>query len=175
VRIFTGHIAPVHTVSISPLGRFAASAGEDKDVILWDLATSKKIAVCKGHTGIVWSTSISRESTILASGSADGTVRLWDMRMLASGDSDGERCALFSVGQHMLPSLSTHHALQREKEPVRSLSNKVYPSLPCWVHPEEFIARGWSIQCSISHYNRRADITIDPPLLYKVNVLRCVK
>ena len=54
-------------------------AGDDKSIMLWDLAAGKRLNVLKGyHQKPVTSLAWSREGTLLASGSLDNTVRLWD-------------------------------------------------------------------------------------------------
>jgi transcription initiation factor TFIID subunit 5 len=80
-------------MAISPDGKMLASAGsdsmhftviftilgDDNKIILWDLASSKKMATFTGHKRTIWSLDFSAESSILASGSADETVKLWDV------------------------------------------------------------------------------------------------
>jgi len=82
VRLFTEHQAPVYSLASSPDGHFFASSGDDKDITLWDLGTSKRVATLKGHTKTVWSLDFCKGGSHLASGGADGTIRLWDMRMV---------------------------------------------------------------------------------------------
>jgi transcription initiation factor TFIID subunit 5 len=55
-----------------------ASAGEDKSIALWDIASGQRIRTLTAHTKTVWSINFSQEGTVLASGSADQTVRIWD-------------------------------------------------------------------------------------------------
>ncbi len=45
MRILTGHKGAVTSLQVSPCGRLAATAGEDKRIKIWDLAEGKWIKV----------------------------------------------------------------------------------------------------------------------------------
>jgi WD40 repeat protein/tRNA A-37 threonylcarbamoyl transferase component Bud32 len=74
-----GHDAPLHAVAVSPNGRLVASAGEDRVVQLWDLATRRVLRSLKAHTASVCGLDFSPDGRQLASGSLDGTIVLWDV------------------------------------------------------------------------------------------------
>lgn len=57
-----------------------ASAGEDRRIRLWDLATSSLLKELRGHTDTVYSLVWSADSSILTSGGLDGTVRMWNIQ-----------------------------------------------------------------------------------------------
>ena len=61
-----------------PDGKRLASAGRDRAIWLWDLATGQDVARLEGHTNYVFSLAFSPDGKSLASGSGDGTVRIWD-------------------------------------------------------------------------------------------------
>ncbi|HEY7157780.1 MAG TPA: serine/threonine-protein kinase, partial [Gemmataceae bacterium] len=48
-----GHASAVCAVAFEPSGRRLASAGMDGTLVLWDLATGKKLETLRGHTGSV--------------------------------------------------------------------------------------------------------------------------
>ena len=73
-----GHTDEVFAAAFHPDGTRLATAGRDRAVWLWDLATGQEVARLQGHTSYVWSLAFSPDGTTLASGSGDFTVRLWD-------------------------------------------------------------------------------------------------
>ncbi len=75
----SGHAAPLQAVAISPGGRWAASAGDDWVVKVWDLAASQVRYSLRAHTGAVYGLAFSPDGKLLASGSCDGTIAIWDM------------------------------------------------------------------------------------------------
>ena len=57
--------------------RFAVAS--DIGIWLYDVATSRELALLTGHTGGVNAVAFSSNSTKLASGSYDNTVKVWDV------------------------------------------------------------------------------------------------
>jgi WD40 repeat protein len=48
-----GHAAPVTAVDFSPDGKLLASGGNDKNTIVWDVATGKQLWQFQGKAGVL--------------------------------------------------------------------------------------------------------------------------
>ena len=73
-----GDLGVVQAVAVSPVGDKAVTAGDDDDVRLWNLPTSKEQFRLKGHGGTVWCAAFSPTGDRILTGDNDGTVWLWD-------------------------------------------------------------------------------------------------
>jgi serine/threonine protein kinase len=75
-----GHQAAVTSVAFAPDGRTAVSSGEDRAVLLWDLAEGKVRRRLLKHTAPVRSVAFSPDGSRVLSGGGfgDNTVQLWD-------------------------------------------------------------------------------------------------
>ena len=71
-----GHAGKVTAVAFSQDGKTIASAGEDKIICIWDVATGKKLQTLTGFIDEVVSLGFSADGTKIVTGSADGTVQI---------------------------------------------------------------------------------------------------
>lgn len=75
-----GHnVGGINFLVYSPNGKYIATAGVDKRIIIWDSSSGKEIKILNGHTQSVYSVSYSPDGKFLASGSTDGTIRIWNI------------------------------------------------------------------------------------------------
>jgi ribosome assembly protein 4 len=72
----TGHQRQVSHVTFAPDGRWAASAGWDGAVRVWDGRTGKFVATLRGHVGPVYRLAWSADSRMLVSASKDSTLKV---------------------------------------------------------------------------------------------------
>ena len=71
-------------VAITPDGRRAVSASEDKTLRVWDLESGQSIRTLEGHSSRVTGVAITPDGRRAVSASDDKTLRVWD---LESGQS----------------------------------------------------------------------------------------
>ena len=86
--LLKGHTNNIITLAFSPNGRWLASAGKDRNILIWDISALKGTnltitpLVLKGHTDRITGLAWSKPGDRLASASYDGTVGLWNTSQL---------------------------------------------------------------------------------------------
>lgn len=81
IHVFEDHTDEVWYVTFSPNGKYMATSGADRTLIIYDIENYKKAKplVCKGHTDAVSVVAFSPDSTMILSGSNDKKIKLWDV------------------------------------------------------------------------------------------------
>ena len=74
------HSDTIFDLALSSDGRLLATAGGDRLVKIWDLATRKEIAKLEGHTAQVLAVAFDEKAAQLISGGADQQLKLWDVK-----------------------------------------------------------------------------------------------
>jgi WD40 repeat protein len=75
-----GHKLGVNALAFSPDGRVLATAGVDRCIKLWDVATGQELKTLKDRVGWVKSVAFSPDGACLAFSGNDWTVGLWDLQ-----------------------------------------------------------------------------------------------
>ncbi|MBI3466717.1 MAG: protein kinase [Planctomycetes bacterium] len=78
VEMIKDHTNKVRAAAFSPDGKVLATAGDDKSIRLWEVATGKRKERIP-HTAAVHGLAFSPDGKMLASGGADKAVTLWDV------------------------------------------------------------------------------------------------
>ncbi|MFP6762115.1 MAG: c-type cytochrome domain-containing protein [Planctomycetaceae bacterium] len=72
-----GHRDVLYAATVSPDGKFLATASYDRRIMLWDLQSRRKVRTFSGHNGAIFDLVFSPDGRQLASASADSTIKLW--------------------------------------------------------------------------------------------------
>ena len=79
LRTLEGHSASVVGVAVTPDGKRAVSAGEDKTLRVWDLETGHALRTLEGHSGYVFGVAVTPDGKRAVSASFDKTLKVWDL------------------------------------------------------------------------------------------------
>jgi WD40 repeat protein len=77
---WNAHGDTIFDFAVSPDGKMLATAGGDKLVKLWDLATQKELAKLEGHTAQVLAIAFNQDGQQLLTGGADQQLKVWDVK-----------------------------------------------------------------------------------------------
>jgi ribosomal RNA-processing protein 9 len=80
---FVGHLDAIVCIAASSSGKFLATGGSDKRLVIWDAATLTPLKVFHQHRDTVLAVSFRRGTHSLFSASADRTIKIWSLDELA--------------------------------------------------------------------------------------------
>lgn len=99
VVLTTGHNDQINAMEITPNGRFLASASNDKQIKIWDLATGMEFRTLSGSDGRVEQLAFSADNKHLAGTSFNSEIIVWDIisgKEVYSGEAGSGRGLFFS-------------------------------------------------------------------------------
>jgi len=76
----TGHTGGVHCITISPDGKYLATGGDDKVVIVWNLTNNERVYSLGELDDVITSISFSPDAKRLVATYMSDTATIWDMR-----------------------------------------------------------------------------------------------
>ncbi|MCF6365322.1 MAG: caspase family protein [Bacteroidales bacterium] len=77
--ILKGHNGQVKAVTVSPGGKYLASAGDDKRIVIWDIKNKKIAKTLEGGTGSINSISFSENGNKMFIAYDNSDFRIWDL------------------------------------------------------------------------------------------------
>ena len=80
IRTLSKHTSGVFGIAFSPDSKSVATAGFDKQIIIWDIDSGEVKATLKGHLDRIRSVAFSPDGKTVASSSYDGDIKLWNIR-----------------------------------------------------------------------------------------------
>jgi WD40 repeat protein len=80
VSILKGHARKVCRAALSPDGKWAVTASDDRTARVWEALTGKLVAELQGHRNRVNYAAFSPDGMLVVTASDDGRARLWEAR-----------------------------------------------------------------------------------------------
>jgi WD40 repeat protein len=93
----SGHTSSIQALALSSDGRWVASGGYDKTVIVWNAATGEERWRLTGYSDTIIVLAFSLDGRRLASASAGGQVKIWDVQTGVSSYSANMHSAVRAI------------------------------------------------------------------------------
>jgi WD40 repeat protein len=87
VATYEGHSERILALAWSPDGKYLASAGEDRTVLIWEIATGRSVHRYGGHLAPITALAWSPDGKYLASAGEDRTVHVWEVPAGSGGST----------------------------------------------------------------------------------------
>ncbi|NEP57733.1 MAG: hypothetical protein F6K31_12030, partial [Symploca sp. SIO2G7] len=115
--VFSETFSHIHSLALSPDGKYLATGHADGEVRWWHLANGRLLFRASAHTSTVWSVSFSCDGKILASSSFDSSICLWDvdkqrLRQILRGHNGWIWSVAFSPKGNLLASGSSDRTIK---------------------------------------------------------------
>jgi len=79
LRTLKSHSGWVNGIAVTPDGRGAVSASNDKTLKLWDMETGRVLRTLEGHSAAVLGVAVTPDGKRAVSASRDHTLKVWDL------------------------------------------------------------------------------------------------
>ena len=96
VTSWTAHRDTIFDLQLSRDGKQCVTAGGDKLIKIWDLATQRETATLEGHNAQVLTVGFNTNATQVASGGADKELKIWDVATREKISNLGQHTAALS-------------------------------------------------------------------------------
>ena len=97
-----GHRDTLYAAEFSPDEKLVATAGYDRDIVLWIASSGEPIKKMTGHNGAIFDLAFSPDGQVLVSACADETLKVWNVesgeRLDTLGQPEGEVFAVEVTG-----------------------------------------------------------------------------
>lgn len=120
------HKGAVNAVCFSPDGKLCATAGDDRNIVLWDVASRKRAQTCAGaHRAAVTSLTFAADDVLVSSG-RDHALNAWAV----NGDQPLKRVQDFAgrTGEVLVSNTDGRHVLYEQGKELRvqALKDKAF-------------------------------------------------
>nr|CAD7439462.1 unnamed protein product [Timema bartmani]CAD7455824.1 unnamed protein product [Timema tahoe] len=79
IMLLEGHQGEVFTVDFHPDGKYLASAGFDRQILIWNVyGECENVSMMTGHSGAIMQLKFSTDGNVIYTASTDHTLGLWD-------------------------------------------------------------------------------------------------
>ena len=124
-----GHRDTLYAAIYSPDNKIIATAGYDKEIVIWDAQTGEPLQNFNGHNGAIFDLAFSSDGKTLFSASADETIKVWDVttgtRLETLGQPEGEVISIaLSKDNRFILAGGTDHRVRVWKRAATASNNK---------------------------------------------------
>lgn len=90
IQVIEGHKDSLFSGVLNQDGTLLATAGYDRQIMLWELPSGRLLKTLTGHNGAIYDLDFDASGKILASASADETIKIWNVETGERLDTFGQ-------------------------------------------------------------------------------------